>query len=74
MKVYYSKIFEGNIVHRLLISPVFNATIALPTKDSLGIRSTTFEPAGPASIAVQQLDLHLVNVGSIPTGPTHGEV
>ena len=23
---------------------------------------------------VQPLDLHLVNVGSIPTGPTHGEV
>ena len=22
---------------------------------------------------VQPLDLHLVNVGSIPTGPTHGE-
>ena len=25
-------------------------------------------------IVVQPLDLHLVNVGSIPTGPTHGEV
>ena len=24
-------------------------------------------------IVVQPLDLHLVNVGSIPTGPTHGE-
>ena len=24
-------------------------------------------------ILVQPLDLHLVNVGSIPTGPTHGE-
>ena len=23
-------------------------------------------------IVVQPLDLHLVNVGSIPTGPTHG--
>ena len=25
------------------------------------------------SIVVQPLDSHLVNVGSIPTGPTHGE-
>ena len=25
-------------------------------------------------IVVQPLDLHLVNVASIPTGPTHGEV
>ena len=25
------------------------------------------------SIVVQPLDLHLVNVGSIPTGPTHGK-
>ena len=25
-------------------------------------------------VVVQPLDLHLVNVGSIPTGPTHGEV
>ena len=25
------------------------------------------------SIMVQPLDLHLVNVGSIPTGPAHGE-
>ena len=24
-------------------------------------------------IVVKPLDLHLVNVGSIPTGPTHGE-
>ena len=24
-------------------------------------------------IVVQPLDLHLVSVGSIPTGPTHGE-
>ena len=28
----------------------------------------------PACLAVKPLDLHLVNVGSIPTGPTHGEV
>ena len=28
---------------------------------------------GPAGLAVYPLDLHLVNVGSIPTGPTHGE-
>ena len=28
---------------------------------------------GPAGLAVKPLDLHLVNVGSIPTGPTHGE-
>ena len=28
---------------------------------------------GPADLAVKQLHLHLVNVGSIPTGPTHGE-
>ena len=32
--------------------------------------SVTKEPAG---LAVQPLDFHLVNVGSIPTGPTHGE-
>ena len=30
-------------------------------------------PQGPAGLAVNPLDLHLVNVGSIPTGPTHGE-
>ena len=28
---------------------------------------------GPAGLAVMPLDLHLVNVGWIPTGPTHGE-
>ena len=28
----------------------------------------------PACLAVIPLDLHVVNVGSIPTGPTHGEV
>ena len=28
----------------------------------------------PAGLVVQPLDLHLVNVGAIPTGPTHGEV
>ena len=28
---------------------------------------------GPAGLAVNPLDLHLVNVGSIPTAPTHGE-
>ena len=27
----------------------------------------------PLDLNVQPLDLHLVNVGSIPTGPTHGE-
>ena len=32
------------------------------------------ESQGPACLAVKPLDLHLVNVGSIPTGPTHGEV
>ena len=29
---------------------------------------------GPAGLVLQPLDLHLVNVGSIPTGPTHAEV
>ena len=28
---------------------------------------------GPAGLAVKPLDLHLVIVGSIPTGPMHGE-
>ena len=28
---------------------------------------------GAAGLVVPPLDLHLVNVGSIPTGPTHGE-
>ena len=28
---------------------------------------------GPVGLAVKPLDLHEVNVGSIPTGPTHGE-
>ena len=32
-----------------------------------------FPQKGPAGLAVKLLDLHLVNVGSIPTGPTHGE-
>ena len=27
---------------------------------------------GPAGLAVEPLDLHVVKVGSIPTGPTHG--
>ena len=31
------------------------------------------EATGPACLAVQPLDLHVVHVGSIPTGPTHGE-
>ena len=29
---------------------------------------------GPAGLAVKPLDLHVVNMGSIHTGPTHGEV
>ena len=29
--------------------------------------------AGPAGLADKPLDLHLLNVGSIPTGPTHGK-
>ena len=29
---------------------------------------------GPAGLAVKPLDLHVVHVGSIPAGPTHGEV
>ena len=28
---------------------------------------------GPAGLAVKPLGLHMVNVGSITTGPTHGE-
>ena len=28
---------------------------------------------GPAGLAVRPLDLHVVNVGSIPTGSTHSE-
>ena len=28
---------------------------------------------GPAGLAVNPLGLHLVHVGSIPPGPTHGE-
>ena len=28
----------------------------------------------PAGLAVKPLDLHLVNLGSIPTGPTYGEM
>ena len=35
-------------------------SMSTPGRDQLGI-------------VVQPLDLHLVNVGSIPTGPTHGE-
>ena len=30
-------------------------------------------PRGPACLAVKPLDLHVVNTGSIPTDPTHGE-
>ena len=30
-------------------------------------------PGDLLGIVVKPLDLHLVNVGSIPTGPTHGE-
>ena len=40
----------------------------------LKIWSGPHQKSGPAGIAVKPLDLHLVNVGSIPTGPTHGEV
>ena len=29
---------------------------------------------GPAGLAVEPLDLHVVNTGSIPVAPTHGEV
>ena len=28
---------------------------------------------GPAGLVVKPIDLHLINLGSIPTGPTHGE-
>ena len=30
-------------------------------------------PSGPACLAVQPLGLHVVHVGSVPTGPAHGE-
>ena len=36
--------------------------------------SSKVSATGPAGLAVKPLDLHLVNVGSIPTGPAHGEV
>ena len=32
-----------------------------------------FFAEGPVGLAVKPLDLHLLNVGSISTGPTHGE-
>ena len=32
-----------------------------------------YQGAWQAGLAVKPLDLHLVNVGSVPTGPTHGE-
>ena len=38
------------------------------------IVAKTFIDWGPASLAVKPLNLHLVIVGSIPIGPTHGEV
>ena len=38
------------------------------------IRLESGEQRDLLGIVVQPLDLHLVNVGSIPTGPTHGEV
>ena len=34
---------------------------------------TSLLDEGPAGLAVKNLDLHVVNVGSIPTGPTHGK-
>ena len=41
-----------------------------PTIEIVGSVPMTRDLLG---IVVQPLDLHLVNVGSIPTGPTHGE-
>ena len=39
------------------------------------IWSVSFDcPWVPVGLAVKPLGLHLVNEGSIPTGPTHGEV
>ena len=39
-------------------------------EDSNAMIATPWDLLG---IVVQPLDLHVVNVGSIPTGPTHGE-
>ena len=41
-----------------------------PSRDLVSI---VVQP-GPAGPAVKPLELHVVNVGSIPTGLTHGEV
>ena len=37
-------------------------------------RTISISLSGPAGLAVKPLDLHVVSVGSIPTGPSHGEV
>ena len=42
-------------------------------ENSVTKRFLIIQSKGPAGLAVQPLVLHLVNVGSIPTGPTHGE-
>ena len=39
-----------------------------------GTGKHNYRLSGHAGLAVKPLDLHLVKVGSIPTGPTHGEV
>ena len=41
-------------------------------KVKIGISGKDVIVEGPAGLAVKPLDLHLVNVGSIP-GPTHGQ-
>ena len=43
-----------------------------PHIESLSAGFSLFQ--GPAGLAVQLLDLHKEKMGSIPTGPTHGEV
>ena len=41
--------------------------------DDHALAGANSEGGGPAGLNVKPLDLHLVNVDSIPTGPTHGE-
>ena len=51
----------------MILLLVLMLVLMLSRKNNLQLR-------GPAGLAVKPLDLHLVNVGSIPTGPMHGEV
>ena len=68
-KIYYSEITKWYTPSRSLGEQTASSLQAI-----LALRQwKLFDRRDLLGIVVQLLDLHLVNVDSIPTGPTHGE-